>query len=53
MQELLYLLGCHLSRFCNDDTNTIQARSATDCCDLGGRSYSDGSDCVAACGLIG
>ncbi|XP_065894910.1 uncharacterized protein [Dysidea avara] len=44
--------GCHLSGVCNDDSITIQATSASDCCEKGGRSFSDESDCLPACGLI-
>jgi len=31
----------------------MAASSATECCQQGGRSFNDGSDCITACGLIG
>jgi len=50
---LFAVIGCHLSQFCNDASITIPASSATECCQLGGRSFNDENDCIAACGLIG
>jgi len=46
-------MGCHLSGLCNDETITIQAISTTECCDMGGRSFNDGLECLPACGAIG
>ena len=43
----------HLSQFCNDVSITIPASSATEHCQLGGRSFNDENDCIVACGLIG
>jgi len=44
---------CHASEFCNDSSITIQASSTTECCEKGGKSFSDGFECLPACGVIG
>ena len=46
-------MECHLSGFSNDASITVQAGNAAECCELGGRSFNDGSGCVTACGVIG
>jgi len=44
-------MGCHLGDFCDDVNITIQTSGASKCCELGGRSFNDGTCCVAACEL--
>ena len=44
---------CHISESCNDPTITVQAGSATECCEKGGKSFNDGFECSPACGIIG
>ena len=49
------VVGCHVGQFCNDTSLNISAGSATECCELGGRSFNSNneSDCISACAIIG
>ncbi|XP_065893478.1 inter-alpha-trypsin inhibitor heavy chain H3-like [Dysidea avara] len=43
---------CYLSESCDEGGMTVQAASTTECCEKGGKYFSNGFECLPACGMI-